>query len=228
MTKRIWELDALRGISILVMIIIHLIYDVCIRFPAALVPLRDWGGIIFLLLSGICVTLGSHPVRRGLLVFCCGMLCTVVTALMCAFQLADPSIFIAFGVLHCLGICMLLWPVFSRLPDWLIGILGAACIAIGFYAVRTVVSVTWLAPLGFQHKAFISSDYFPLFPNLGYFLFGALFGKWLYRSRKSLFPKVNTDLLPIRFLCGCGRQSLIIYLLHQPILYGLLWLVSLL
>ena len=74
MTKRIWELDALRGISILGMVGIHLLYDLNISFSLPLQLLQDWGGCIFLLLSGICATLGSRPVKRGLLVLGCGMI----------------------------------------------------------------------------------------------------------------------------------------------------------
>jgi len=86
MRKRIWELDAVRGAALIGMILIHLHYDVVELFG-----LWDWNpgwyqlfknnyGAIFLLISGVSVTLGSHPVKRGFQVFCCGFLCTAVTA----------------------------------------------------------------------------------------------------------------------------------------------------
>jgi len=85
----------------------------------------------------------------------------------------------------------------------------------------------WLIPLGIRFPRFASSDYFPLIPNLGYFLIGAALGRTVYRKKTTLLPRVNENIMPIRFLCFCGRKSLWIYLLHQPILTGLLALVRL-
>ena len=87
MSRRIWELDALRGLCILGMILVHLVYDIRelygladFAYPAIFSFVMQWGSVLFLLISGICVTLGHHPVRRGLAVFGCGMLCSLVTA----------------------------------------------------------------------------------------------------------------------------------------------------
>ena len=74
-------------------------------------------------------------------------------------------------------------------------------------------------------EGFVSSDYFPLFPQLGYFFIGAAIGKTAYREKKTLLPGTLEKTPAARFFCWCGRQSLFIYLLHQPIVYGLLELV---
>ena len=130
MTKRFWELDALRGICLLGMVGIHLLYDLNISLPLPLQLLQDWGGCAFLLLSGICVTLGHHPIRRGLVVLGCGMICTLVTWGMYALKLADDGAAIWFGVLHCLGACMLLWPIFRKISTYMIIIVYAINIEI--------------------------------------------------------------------------------------------------
>lgn len=220
MKQRIWELDAFRGICILGMVVVHLVYDmvdlyklVQWQYPAAFVFIREWGSVLFILLSGICVTLGSHCVKRGAVVFACGMVCTAVTRLM-----PGDGMVIWFGILHCLGVCMLLWALCKHLPAPVIAVLGIVCIAAGFYIADIRVSFPWLIPLGVLTDTFVSPDYFPLLPNLGYFLLGAVLGKGLYRRKTTLFPRVNPNILPIRFLCACGRHSLWIYLLHQPIL----------
>ena len=234
MNKRIWELDAFRGLCILAMVAVHLVFDLVYIYGTLTLAgwgqglftlLTQWGGVLFLLLSGICVTLGSHPVKRGLVVFGCGMLCSLVTWLMYAFDLQDKGIIIYFGVLHCLGICMLLWPVFRRLPLWLLGCLGGALVAIGFWIANLTVDHFWLVPIGVLFPGFSSSDYFPLLPNLGFFLLGAVLGRTLYRKKQTLFPKVDPRNLLIRFLCMCGRLSLFIYLLHQPVISALLELI---
>lgn len=225
MTKRIWELDAFRGICILGMVIVHFIYDLVElydiidwNYPAAFSFIKDWGGVLFLLLSGICATLGHRSVRRGLIVFGCGLICSTVTAGMYWLGFAGKYIIIWFGVLHCLGLCMILWAVLKKLPTWALAGLGIAIVVAGFWANSIRVEATWLFPLGLTYRGFSSSDYFPLLPNLGFFLLGAVLGRTLYRSKESLLPKVNRQTPILRFLGFCGRQSLLIYLLHQPIL----------
>lgn len=236
MRKRIWELDALRGLCILGMVIVHFIYDlvelygmVDWRYPDWFLFVMNWGGVLFLLISGISVTLGSRCVRRGALVFFCGMVCTAVTVGMYLLKLSGKSIIIYFGILHCLGICMLLWPLFRKLPLWALAATGVLLAALGLY-VDTLprTGVYWLMPFGIPWYTFASSDYFPLLPYLGFFLLGALLGNTLYKNKTTLLPRVNDRNPVIRFLCLCGRQSLWIYLLHQPLLSGVFSLLTLL
>lgn len=233
--KRIWELDALRGLCILGMILFHLVYDMTTlhrlvdwELPDALLLVKDVGGRIFLLLSGLCVTLGTRSVRRGAVVFAAGMLCTLVTWGMYRLDMAAYSVVIRFGVLHCLGVCMLLWPLFKKLPTWALGVLGVAVIAVGRYFVACkVYGAAWLFPLGIVYPGFASGDFYPLFPCLGWFLLGAVAGRLLYAQKQTRFPKIREQALPLRFLQWVGRQSLPIYLLHQPILTGILTLFTL-
>lgn len=234
MKQRIWELDALRGLCVLGMILIHFVYDLVVLYglvswdaPPWFHFIQSWGGILFLLLSGICVTLGSHPIKRGLAVLACGMLCTLATWGMYALRLADKDIIIYFGVLHCLGVCMLLWPLFQKLPVWLLGVLGGLISGIGLYFLaRVQVSTPWLAPLGLLSPDFVSSDYFPLLPHLGFFLLGAVAGKTLYREKRTLFPRVDPSSRAVAFLRSFGKHSLPIYLLHQPLFSLFFFLLS--
>ncbi len=227
MKKRIWELDVLRGICILAMVAVHLVFDLVYIYGVLTLAgfgqwlfnlLTQWGGVLFLLISGICVTLGSHPVRRGLTVFGCGMVCTLATCLMYWLGFMDQSVIIYFGVLHCLGICMLLWPLVKKLPAWALGILGVLLAAVGLYLPNLRVDTPWLIPLGLMYPGFASSDYFPLLPNLGFFLLGAVLGLTLYRKKQTLLPKVNEKNFMVHFFSVCGKWSLFIYLLHQPLI----------
>ena len=233
MKKRIWELDVLRGVCILGMVVVHLIYDLQTFFSLPFLAdsrlfdlIKQWGGVLFLLISGICVTLGSHPVRRGLIVFACGLVCSAVTAGMYFLNMADKSIIIYFGVLHCLGVCMLLWPLFKRLPVWALGLLGLGLTVLGLWiSGNVVVDFPWLIPLGLVPGDFASSDYFPLLSNLGFFLVGACLGKTLYRKKETLLPRVNPANPVLAFFTLLGKWSLPVYLLHQPIITGLLYLI---
>ena len=239
MKKRIWELDAFRGLCILCVVVIHLIFDLVELYrivkwddPQWFAFLKNWGGIVFLILSGTCVTLGSHSVRRGGIVFLCGMICTVATVGMTHMGF-DRSLIIYFGVLHCLGTCMLLWPTFKNMPWWGLLLHGVVLAALGLYLGHLlntrvlVITEPWLTPLGLYPTDFFSSDYFPLLPNLGFFLIGAALGKTLYKNKTTLLPKVNEKNIVIQCLAFCGKHSLWIYLLHQPVLNGICYLLTL-
>jgi uncharacterized membrane protein len=56
---------------------------------------------------------------------------------------------------------------------------------------------------------------------MGWFMLGTVLGRTLYRDRQTRLPRVNEQAAPIRFFCFCGRQSLWIYLVHQPLLYAI-------
>ena len=236
MKKRVWELDAFRGLCVLGMVIVHFVYDlidlyalVDWEYPEWFLFVMKWGGLLFILISGICATLGRRSVRRGVIVVLCGLVCTAVTYGMYRFGMAGQGLIIYFGVLHCLGTCMILWWLFKRLPTWLLAVLGIAMAVAGLYLqTRTFDTGLWLMPLGFMPDGFASSDYFPLLPNLGYFLLGGVLGRTLYRKQETLLLKVNENNPVLRFLRLCGRHSLWIYLLHQPVLSGICWLLSLL
>ena len=227
MKRRIWELDAFRGICIIGVLIVHFVYDLVDLYgiidwdyPSWFLFVKNWGGILFLLLSGTCITFGQHHLRRGLIVLGAGMVITLVTWGMYRYMNFHKSIIIYFGVLHCLGICMLLWPMFRHLPWWALLPRGIILVALGLYFKELTVESSWLFPLGLMDATFSSSDYFPLLPNLGYFLIGATIGKTLYRRKESLLPALDGKPV-IGFFQWCGRQSLWIYLLHQPILSGI-------
>ncbi len=233
MKKRIWELDCLRGLFLINMIAFHFAYDLVHLF--GLVELthpilrlwyrmgNDWGGTPFLFISGVCVTFSSRPLRRGLQVIGGGLIVSLVTVGMYLLHFADKSIIIYFGVLHCIGVCMLLWPLFRKLPSPVLLVLGIVMAVGGLYLKNNVrVDFPWLIPFGVPSYSFASSDYFPLLPNLGYFLIGSVLGRKLYPARRTLFPRVNDRNPLIRFFGFFGEHSLLIYLLHQPVLAALI------
>lgn len=235
MKQRVWELDAFRGICIIGMIFVHLVYDIVDLYaladwdlPELFLFVQQWGGVLFLLISGICATLGSHSVKRGLVVFGCGLLVSAVTVGMYLLDFADVSIIIYFGVLHCLGTCMIAWPVFKKLPVWALLLIGSVLVLLGFHLqTLPAVDYPWLVPIGILPHGFASSDYFPLLPNLGFFLLGAAIGRTAYRKKETLLPKVNASHPVLRFLRCCGKYSLWIYLIHQPVLSAVIFLITL-
>ena len=218
--NRIPELDFLRGFCILAMIVVHFIYDLTDLYgilppsPPSFLILKDWGGIVFFLISGISVTLGYHCLKRGCIVLGCALLVSIVTTM--------AGLPVRFGVLHCLGLCMVLWIIFRPSSPAVLAGFALLFVLTGAILAGITVSVPLLYPLGLCRPDFVSADYFPLFPYLGYFLAGACIGKRYYISRRSLLPGLPFSSAFPRFLCLCGRHSLLLYLIHQPLLLGLI------
>lgn len=219
--NRIVELDAARGIAVLCMVMIHvfsiggkfggmeLVWHPFFRF------VKQYGGAFFVVISGICVTLGEKNLKRGLAVLSCGMILTGLTVWLYLSGQEDEHILIQWGVLHCLGTCMLLWSLFRKLPIGLRAALGAAMVAAGYWLrLQVHVRNPWLFPLGLRTWDFTTFDYFPLLPHFGWFLLGSCLGNLVYKDRKPLFPSLKPGVFAF-----CGRHSLAIYMIHQPLLY---------
>lgn len=233
---RVNVLDNLRGFSLVSMILYHGMYDLVYLFGVDVPWYRGWPGYIwqqsicwtFILVSGASTHYGKKPLRRGLEVLACGLLLTLGT------WLFMPGQVILFGVLHFMGLAMLLAaalrPLLRRIPP-AAGLAGAFLLFaftkgiyfgfLGFLDIPLLrlpaglYSTPFLFPLGLPGPGFASSDYFPLIP--WFFLF--LCGYFLWALAKGRFkPKISRP-NPLAFL---GRHSLIIYMLHQPALYGLL------
>lgn len=239
-SRRVLLLDEIRGLDIILMVGHHLLYTVGYMFGIGWARwLFDALGVIapffaaqFIFISGIACHLSHNNLRRGiwLLLIALGM-----TGLLYAFM---PHSVIWFGVLHLLAVCILLYTLLRRaiahVPAWL-GILLCAVLFLltwwlppdkgGFFGIAgvfawhvpdAVQAIPWLFPLGLAHGS--SADYFPLLPWVFCFFAGAFCGryrfpKWTYRSH-------------IPFLAATGRVSLFVYLLHQPIIFGVGTLIN--
>ena len=233
-------LDVLRGFSLVSMITYHTMYDLVVLFGVRAPWYFGWPGYlwqqsicwVFILVSGASMNYGSHTARRGLIVFGCAMALTIVTLL------AMPGQLIVFGVLHFMGLAMLisagLGPLLKKVkpvagavasfllfvllrgvPQGFIGLLDWPLV----YLPNALYSQSWLFWLGLPGPGFASADYFPLVPWL--FLFWAgYFGFACVKAKVKLgAPGKN----PPEFL---GRHSLLVYMVHQPVIYGvcmLLW-----
>jgi len=226
MTNRIWEIDALRGFCILLMVSYHFIFDLNYFFAIDTIinihilsyAVYFFAGV-FIFVSGISSHFSRNTLKRGLIVLLAAALISVAT------YLYDKSEFIVFGILQFLGVSMIiiyfLKKALNKLNELMVLIIGLLFVVIGIYMSNIIVSTNLLLPLGLIPASFSSLDYFPLLPWFGVFLSGYVFGSVFYRERKTLFPRLRT--FPIfEFL---GRNSLIIYLLHQPILFGLFYII---
>lgn len=221
---RIIEIDCLRGIAIILMVIFHTVFDLAYFYNWPIDYLQGFwyyqgktSAMLFMLVSGISSTLSRSPLSRGLAVFGTGMLITAVT------YVYNPAMYIQFGILHLLGIGMLLAPCLTKLPVWLLLVTGTAIIIAGNLAANLTTTTSWLLLCNIKPVGFASLDYYPLLPWLGIIVFGIIAGKLLYAEKQPLWPAANSS-LTAQLLGRLGRRSLLIYLIHQPILLSLLFL----
>ena len=248
---RIWALDALRGATLISMAAYHGMWDLVYLFGLRAgwytgSPGYLWQQSIcwcFILLSGFCWGLGKKPLKRGLLVFGGGALVTAVTLA------AMPGQRVVFGVLTLIGSAMLLLipldRLFRKIPPRLAPA-GAALSALLFFLTRNfpegsagfegivlgrlpegLYRNTLTAFFGFPPDGFYSTDYFPLLPWFflflaGYFAFRAVSPVIRRRKAAGGFAPAPAVMRPF---CWIGRHSLLLYLLHQPVLYGLFTLI---
>ncbi|HVQ01369.1 MAG TPA: heparan-alpha-glucosaminide N-acetyltransferase, partial [Candidatus Thermoplasmatota archaeon] len=230
----------LRGIAIIMMVIYHIMFDVVflnisyidlssIPVLLFLYPI----GTMFLLLVGVSLTLSYSRTEgtlsswerqrkfiiRGLYIFGGGLLVTLGT------WLYLKQGYVIFGVLHCIGVStILVYPLIKQRVYPLI--LGILCVLIGvFLQLTVVVDFPWLLWLGLIPNNFYTVDYFPLLPWLGVILIGIFLGNRLYQNNQRRFRiKDLSQMVVVRGMCFLGRHSLLIYLLHQPIIVALLTL----
>ena len=208
------------------MILWHALYDLSAvgRIPAEWLesPLseltRSFVSVSFILLAGISCRFSRSNLRRGIKTLACALLVTAAT-----WAVGDP---VWFGILHLLGCGMLLYALVGERWERLPGA-GAAGIGIVFFAAARIitesvrVSVPGLWVLGLRTETFSSADYYPLLPWLPLFFAGAALGGLIRESGSARKEKK----LPA-WLTWPGRHALVIYLVHQPILYGTIMLFS--
>jgi uncharacterized membrane protein len=229
---RYWEVDLFRGIAVVMMIAFHAIYDLDFFSSQDLVDVHS--GVlpsfakatasIFLLLVGVSLNISSararirgddsflRYLRRGARIFSWGMAVTLSTMLL----LGEG--FVVFGVLHLIGISIILSRTFLNRP-LLDLFLGSTAISFGLWLRQFSFDSPWLLWLGLVPRHFYSVDYFPLFPWFGVVLVGIFLGNLLYPKgvRRVRLPDISAR-TPAKQICILGRNSLLIYLLHQPIL----------
>jgi len=222
---RIWEIDAWRGAIIVYMVTFHLLYDLHYFYGLTAGPSLILGpftpGLIvsltFYPLAGISSGLSRHPVRNGLRTLAAALTLSLTTYVLM------PSQFIGFGTLHLLATAMLLTPVWNRIPTKMLPVVAAICLVMGQVASAHVTTLPWLFPFGLRTLEYAAMDYFPLFPYLAPYLVGV----WIFRCIYT--PRNLTSLLPewkwTRPLQHMGKHSLLIYMLHQPLIWGVLAVV---
>jgi len=225
MKMRHGELDVLRAAAIVLMVMFHLVYDlkefagVNIDYQAPLwFFIGKTSALLFIFISGLCSGFSRFTVRRGIKVLFYGMVITVVTYLF----MKDE--YVRFGILHFLGVAMILSGILLfRLSSWTLWGLASSSALLGFWVKGQVVNTSLLVPFGLLYNGFSTIDYYPLFPYLAVTILGILAYRHFYarRTEPLVAFELNSEL--VRWL---SRNSLGIYLLHQPIILFIIFIVN--
>jgi len=218
------EIDVLRAVAIGLMVLFHFVYDlkefggVNIDYQSPLwFSIGKVSALLFIFISGLSSGFSRSPVRRGLKVLFYGMAITAVTFVF----MRDE--YIRFGILHFLGVAMILSPLLLTLPSWTLWGLAGSSAVLGFWFKEQVLKTSLLLPFGLMYDGFSSIDYYPLFPYLAVTFLGILVYRYFYAQRtEPLFSfKLNSKL--IKWL---SRNSLGIYLLHQPLILLIIFIIN--
>ena len=226
-TSRYPVIDCIRGFAIIAMIAYHFGFDLNMQgyISQDINHNSNWQvarSLIlgtFLYVAGFSMALATNQnIKRRLIRLVRIAACAVLVSIGSYFMFPDSWIF--FGVLHfvLVGtiICWLVMPY-----QKLLLILAMSLLTVGILYQSPIFNSPFLQWLGMMTYKPITEDYVPVLPWLGLMLIGARMGQLaLTKSKLWLFDyKLSSILLPVQWL---GQHSLIVYMLHQPILLGAL------
>ena len=227
---RLAIVDVVRGLAIAGVVLFHFVWDLAyLGFISAGIASHPWwllfGRLLagtFMVLVGVSLVLAAVGGfrwrafgRRLAMLVAAALAITLVT------RVAFPQTFVYFGILHAIAVASVVGALVLRLHASFIAALGIAAYALDFFFASAMFNPRWLAWTGFAASPPLSNDFVPVFPWVGLTLLGmagmrlALGRGWGRRARL-------LDGWIGRSLTWLGRHSLAIYLVHQPVLLGVL------
>ena len=232
---RIAALDIARTGALVAMAVYHFVYD--LELFGYLVPgtavTGGWRMLAvatassFLFLAGVSLWLahGDGLRWRGF-VKRLAMIAGAAALISLATYLAIPQGFIFFGILHCIALSSVFGIAFLRLPDWALAVCAGCVLWVGLQPGFAGLDAPVLWWSGLQAVPTPSVDYVPIFPWFAAFLAGMAVARLM--DRLGLWARLATpDTAPVWVRLGWpGRHSLLIYLVHQPVLIGAIWVFT--
>ncbi|MEJ0011540.1 MAG: heparan-alpha-glucosaminide N-acetyltransferase [Bauldia sp.] len=233
---RIAAIDLARGIAIVAMVVYHTCFDLSADGLIAAdvesdLPWKIYARLTagtFLVLVGIALVLASRGgidwrryLRRLAFIAAGAALVTVATVWF------DRSTFVFFGILHEIAVASVLALPFLWAPVWLTAIVAAAIVAAPWFLAAPIFDQPWLWWVGLSPEPPPTVDYVPLLPWFGIVLAGVAAGRVVVRHADALARFRPTDAVS-NLLMLAGRWSLAIYLIHQPLIVGALYVFTLL
>lgn len=235
---RIASIDVARGVAIVAMIVYHFTWDLAFLGFVDFDPTQSLPWVVFqksivgsfIFLTGVSLALGHGdgirwPAfwRRFAMVGGAAMLVTVGT-----YAFASQT-FVYFGVLHAIALFSLLGLAFLRIPLIVVAGLAALIVLLPLFVQSPVFGEKLWSWIGLWDRPPPTEDLVPIFPWFGVALAGIAVARWAAASGLALrLAAIGAQGKPFKILAVMGRWSLIIYLLHQPVLLGALTGISML
>lgn len=235
MKQRFWEIDTLRGVAIVMMVIFHFTWNLYF-FTGLEISLAGFFWEVlritivstFLFLVGVSLYISTYNknkvffklAKRGLYIFSLGLVITLFT------KIFFSDYYVFFGILHLIGASIFLSYFFLKFK-FLNLFFGFVFLVLGLVLKEGSFDVSWLYFLGFSSGNITSFDFYPIIPWFGLVLWGLFAGKVLYTDRIRQFKLFDLgDNFLIEKLSFLGRNSLLIYFLHHPILFLLVHVIQ--
>ena len=248
--RRIELLDEIRGIAVFCMVFYHAYYVMGDMFGMSgarrlydfFMPAEPLFAALFIAVCGISCSLSENNLKRSVKILIAAAAFTFVTCFV-MHRLGIYGAEVWFGILHFLGFSVLIYALGKKLFDRInpyFGLTGCAVLypffsgiskgALGYGEMLNITlpqalyRTDWLVPLGIYSETFSAADYFPLLPFIFIFFAGVFIGRiimikgfpeYSYRKRLPLFGAI-------------GRHAFIIYVLHFPVIYGILYAAGML
>ncbi len=233
---RVYALDILRGIAVIGMVFHHSLVSAEIVFDTTFDILSTKAFeivqllfvMIFLLVSGICTNYSRNIIKRGLIVTGAALVVSFATCVVMPYM-GITGLNIYFGILHMFGLSMLIFGLLEKAFKKINPVFGMILFTVlffvyyAYYKTEPIGSSYILMAFGVLHEDITSyGDYYPLLPYFFMFITGTYLGifvkrrsfpDWFYNLRCAFFEK-------------CGKYSLWVYIVHQPIIFGAFYLIS--
>lgn len=246
--SRIHEIDFLRGIAFLLMVFDHLIVDIILLFSSTLdselkIFVYDLAKSIhqnptyyylktifcqamFIYISGLSSKFSRNVLKNGFKLLIIALSLTAVTFVFSI--ITDENYTIHFGILHCLACCMILTPILNKLLNYSkihFVLVGVLLFVIGIYCYnldKSSFSHYFYFLFGGYPDGYKTMDYFPITPYIFVYMLGMIISNYVYYKKRSLFNN-KLYLRPLNFL---GRNTLVLYFIHQVILFTSVYIFS--
>lgn len=227
-------IDAARGVAIALMVVYHFSWDLTFfglaDFRVFTDPWWIWfANVIVIIILGVMGVTQVMARRRGLTATAffrrLGLIAAAAAAVSLATLWMDPASYVFFGILHHIALASVILAGAQFLPSWALVALAAVILAAPGNLASPAFAADWLLWVGLSPVPPASVDYVPLAPWLAVPLLGVVAGRRMFRDGSASAGLAWRPAHPIlKLLRLAGRHSLALYLLHQPILYGGLYL----
>ena len=233
---RIDTIDVLRAVALIAMAVYHFTWDLD-NFGYVTRGMATSGGWIvfarsiassFLFLVGFSLILAhANGIRWRPFLVRLGQIVASALAITVVTMFVTPDSFVFFGILHHIAVASCLGLLFVRAPWSATLVLGIGVIALPFFYRGEVFDPVAFVWIGLNVTPPFSNDFVPIFPFFGVVLLGIAAGRLTADYQLLRFVRrVDPWLGPLRHTAVLGRHSLAFYLLHQPILFGLVFLAT--